>query len=63
MVDKASSFTSYLCGTPMITVNRLTRFDNYQSWANSFKLWFIGIGIEDHLTSMESSVAEDKCSQ
>ena len=60
MVDKAPSFSSYMSGTPMITVNRFKGSDNYQSWANSFKLWFTGNGIEDHLTSTKSSVAEDK---
>ena len=44
----------------MIIVNKLKGSDNYQSWANFVKLWFIGNGVEDHLTSMESSVAEDK---
>ena len=63
MVDKAPSFSSYLSGTPMITVTRLKGSDNYQSWANFVKLWLTGNGCEDHLTSMESSVLEDKCSQ
>ena len=58
MTDKAPSFSSYLSGTPMITVNRLS--DNYQSWANSVTLWFTGNGVEDHPISTESSVAEDK---
>ena len=44
----------------MIIVNKLKGSDNYQSWANFVKLWFIGNGVEDHLTSTESSVAEDK---
>ena len=44
----------------MIIVNRLNRSDNYQSWVNSVTLWFIGNGVEDHLTSTESSVAVDK---
>ena len=60
MADKAPSFSSYMSGTPMITVNRLKGSDNYQSWANSVKLWFTENGCEGHLTSMESSVTEDK---
>ena len=44
----------------MITVNRLKGSDNYQSWANSVKLWFTGNGVEDHVTSMKSSIVEDK---
>ena len=63
MADKGLSFSLYLFGTPMIIVNRLKGSDNYQSWANSVKLWFIGNGVEDHLTFTESSVAEDKRSQ
>ena len=60
MAEKASSFSSFLVGTPMITVNRLKGNDNYQSWANSVILWFAGNGVEDHLTSMESCVDADK---
>ena len=56
MADKALSFSSYLSRTPMITVNILKGSENYQSWANSVKLWFIGNGCEDCLTSMKSSV-------
>ena len=44
----------------MITMNRLKGSDNYQSRTNSVKSWFTGNGCEDHLTSTESSVPEDK---
>ena len=60
MAEKASSFSSFMSGTPMITVNRLKGSDNYQSWANSVPLWFTGNGVEVHMTSTESSVEEDK---
>ena len=60
MAEIALSFSLFLSGTPMITVNRIKRSDNYQSWANSVTLRFIGNGVEDHLTSTESSVEEDK---
>ena len=60
MSEKASSFSLFMSGTPMITVNRLKGSDNYRSWANSVTLWFTGNGVEDHLTSMESSFEEDK---
>ena len=60
MAEIASSFSSFLSGTPMTTVNRLKGRDNYQSWVNSVTLWFTGNGVEDHLTSTESSVEEDK---
>ena len=56
MAEKASSFSSFLAGTTMITINRLKGSDDYQSWANSVTLWFIRNGVEDHMTSTESSV-------
>ena len=56
MAEKASSFSSFMSGTPMITVNRLKGSDNYQ-------FWFAENGVEDHLTSTDSSVEEDKCPQ
>ena len=60
MADKESSFSSFLFETPMITVNKLKRSENYQAWTNSITLWFTGISCEDHLTTIESSMAEDK---
>ena len=41
-------------------MNRLNGSDNYQSWANFVTLGFTRNGVEDHLTSTESSIAEDK---
>ena len=60
MANKAPSFCLYLVGTPMIIMNRPKGSDNYQSWANSVKLWFIRNGVEDHFTSTKSSFPEDK---
>ena len=60
MAEKAMSFSSFLSRTPMITVNQLKGSDNYQSRAISVTLWFTGNDVEDHLTSTESSVEEDK---
>ena len=60
MVDEAPSFSSYLSGTPMITMNRLKGSENYQPWVNSIKLWFTGNGCKGHLTSTKSSVPKDK---
>ena len=60
MAKKASSFSSLLSGTPMITINQLKGSDNYQSWVNSITLRFTRNGVEDHVTSTESSVEEDK---
>ena len=47
MVEKAPNFSLYMSGPPMINVNKLKGSDNYQSWANSVKLWFTGNGVED----------------
>ena len=44
----------------MITLDKLTGSENYQSWANSVDLWFIGNGCEDHLTTVDTSIPEDK---
>ena len=45
MADKTPSFSLYMFGTPMTTVNRLKGSDNYQSWANFVTLWFTGNGV------------------
>ena len=63
MVEKALSFSLFLVETPMITINQLKGSDNYQSYANSVTLWLTGNGVEDHLTSTESSVAANKSPQ
>ena len=60
MAHKAPSFSSFMFGTPIITVNRLQGSDNYQSWANFVTLWFTRNGVEDHLTSTKSSIVVDK---
>ena len=63
MAKKDLSFYSFWAETPTITVNRLKGSDNYQSCANFVILWFTRNGVEDHLTSTESSVNADKCPQ
>ena len=47
----------------MITLDKLTGSENYQSWADSMDLWFIGNGSEDHLTTADTSISEDKHTQ
>ena len=47
----------------MITLDKLTKSENYQSWEDSVDLWFIGNGCEDHLTTTDTSVPEDKRTQ
>ena len=59
MAKNGQTFNSFVFGTPMITLNKLTRSKNYQSWANSVDLWFIGNGCEDHLTTTDTSIPED----
>ena len=44
----------------MITSDKLTGSENYQSWANSVDFWFIGNGCEDHFTTADKSIPEDK---
>ena len=52
MAEKGQIFNSFVSGTPMITLDKLTGSENYQSWADSVDLWFIGNGCEDHLTTV-----------
>ena len=40
----------------MITLDKLTGSENYQSWADFVDLWFIGNGCEDHLTIADTSI-------
>ena len=47
----------------MITLDKLTWSENYQSWVDSVDLWFIGNGCEDHLTTAYTSIPEDKCTK
>ena len=47
----------------MITLDKLTGSENYQSWADSVDLWFIGNGCEDHLTTADTSIPEHKRTQ
>ena len=63
MVEKGQTFNSFVSGTPMMTLDKLTGSENYQSWADSVDLWFIGNGCEDHLTTTDTSIPEDKRTQ
>ena len=63
MTRKGHTFNSSVSGTPMITLDKLTRSENYQSWADSEDLWFIGNGCEDHLTTADTSIPEDQHAQ
>ena len=60
MVDKGPTFSSFLYGTPMITLDKLTASENYQSWVDSIKLWFIGNGCKDHLYYPKNNYCADK---
>ena len=46
MAEKGQTFNSFVSGTPMITLDKLTGSENYQSWADSVDLWFIRNGCE-----------------
>ena len=63
MAEKCQTFNSFVSRTPMITLDKLTGSENYQSWANSADLQFIGNGCEDHLTTTNTSILEDKRTQ
>ena len=60
IAEKGQTFNSFVTRTPVITLDKLTGSENYQSWANSVDLWFIGNGCEDHLTTVDTSIPEDK---
>ena len=38
MVAKGQTFNSFVSGIPMITLDKLTGSENYQSWADSVDL-------------------------
>ena len=63
MVEKCQTFNSFVFGTPMITLDKLTGSENYQLWADSVDFWFIGNGCEDHLTTADTSIPEGKRTQ
>ena len=60
MDEKGQTFNSFVTGTPMITLDKLTGSENYLSWADSVELWFIGNGCQDNLTTANTSILEDK---
>ena len=60
MVKKCQTFNSFVSGTLIITFDKLMGSENYESWADSMDLWFIGNGCEDHLTTADTSIPEDK---
>ena len=60
MAKKGQTFNSFVSGTPMITLDKLTRSENYQSWVDSVDLWLISNGCEDHLTTADTSIPKDK---
>ena len=41
MAEKCQTFNSFVSGTPMITLDKLTGSENYQSWADSMDLWLL----------------------
>ena len=63
MAEKGQTFNSFVSGTLMITLDKLTGSENYQLWADSVDLLFIGNGCEDHLTNADTSIPEDKRTQ
>ena len=60
MAKKCQTFHSFASRTPMITLDKLTESKNYLSWADFVEFWFINNGCEDHLTTVDTSIPEDK---
>ena len=58
--EKGQTFNSFVSETLMITLDKLTGSKNYQAWADFVDLWFISNGCEDHLTTADISILEDK---
>ena len=46
MAEKCQTFNSFVSRTLTITLDKITGSENYQSWADSMDLWFIGNGCE-----------------
>ena len=44
----------------MITLDKLTGRENYQSWADSVDLWFIRNDCEDYLTIADTNIPENQ---
>ena len=63
IVEKDQTFNSFVSGTPMIILDKLTRTKKYQSWADPVDLSFIGNGCEDQLTTADTSIPKDKRTQ
>ena len=63
VAEKGQTFNSFVSRIPMITLDKLTGSENYQSWADSVDLWFIGNGCKNHLTTTNTSIPEDKRTQ
>ena len=62
-LTKGQIFNSFVSRIPMITLYKLIGSGNYQSWTESMDLWFIGNACEDHLTTADTSIPEDKRTQ
>ena len=63
MAEKCQTFNSFVSRFPMITLDKLMGSKNYQSWVDSMDLWFISNGCEDHPTTTDTSIPEDKHTQ
>ena len=60
MAAKGQTFNSFVSGTPMITLDKLTGSENYQSWVDFVDLWFVGNGCEDYLITVDTSIPKDQ---
>ena len=63
MANKGLTFPSFVSRTPIITLNKLMGSENYLLQVDYVEVWFIDNDCEDHLTTSETSIAEDKHSR
>ena len=58
--EKGQIFNSFVSRTPMITLDKPIGSKNYLSWAYFVEVWFLGNHCEDHLTTSNKRIGEDK---
>ena len=54
MASASGSFN--LTPTPAIATERLVGTSNYSSWSRAVEMWFLGQGMNEHLTTAPSDV-------
>lgn len=57
--NSKSSMTFPFTSSLAITIEKLVGSNNYVLWAASIELWYMGQGIEDHLTTKTTDIKSD----